>query len=577
MDNYELDDSNSDTDSEEPNLKVAATMQDIEKLREKTVELLDPQWKDARHKHLLSKMLDLEEPTVTAKMVDFLLQDGVCETLIGFITQVGSTSPRPGPQDTKTDAMKLSYKTAALLAPDDPSEALLLLMGKRAGLMARLVFDMFRDDSAGSFYHAHRLLESLLRFYPSETYEGICADGKVTTRMTSLLRYIGYPVVCEIFVMVVALTPVSRLSPLYSQSARNRWSFFEQISQWTMLLRVVEVVVKPSACFTGGYVNEDLHSAAACQLFQDLVEKLSLEDTGELLLQPIGYTAALHDSLAAAADSSTEVGEVRRNATRLLCFLLRRCAEPEIMCIVGPSVAGANAAPTCVPNCLFPLRDRVITSLDGKMESFIEALIKFAAPEERSISSNSSPVAYSAYKVVQPFTITRALLVEFIALMVESDELMSTYITVECWQNMIGWIVKYANNNIYHSLFYRLLFAVLRQNQEDPQKALFQKAKFATFLMDAFLPYSVGDGISRQCTDSDDNPIVCPPTTRGSPEDLVNRVVARGLVLNCANAIRLQASTMPRSSFLRQFLDSNQKWSEFMGPLLVSQNSLLKL
>lgn len=144
-------------------------VQDIEKLRERTVELLDPKWKDTRNRHLLSKMLDLEEPVITAKvrwgliierssptnlcalkltplpprqMVDFLLQDGVCETLIAFVTQVGSTGPRPGPQDAKTDALKLSFKTASLLAPDDPSEALLAFCGKRAGLISRLIFDV---------------------------------------------------------------------------------------------------------------------------------------------------------------------------------------------------------------------------------------------------------------------------------------------------------------------------------------------------------------------------------------------------------------------------------------------------
>lgn len=43
-------------------------VQDIEKLRERTVELLDPKWKDTRNRHLLSKMLDLEEPVITGKV-----------------------------------------------------------------------------------------------------------------------------------------------------------------------------------------------------------------------------------------------------------------------------------------------------------------------------------------------------------------------------------------------------------------------------------------------------------------------------------------------------------------------------
>jgi hypothetical protein len=43
-------------------------------------------------------------------MVDFLLQSGVCETLIGFITQVGTETPRPFSSDNKSDSLKLAYK-----------------------------------------------------------------------------------------------------------------------------------------------------------------------------------------------------------------------------------------------------------------------------------------------------------------------------------------------------------------------------------------------------------------------------------------------------------------------------------
>jgi hypothetical protein len=43
-------------------------------------------------------------------MVDFLLQDGVCEALIGFVTQVGTQLSRPGPNDIPTDELKLSYR-----------------------------------------------------------------------------------------------------------------------------------------------------------------------------------------------------------------------------------------------------------------------------------------------------------------------------------------------------------------------------------------------------------------------------------------------------------------------------------
>ena len=43
-------------------------------------------------------------------MVDFLLQDGVCEILLSIITQLGTGQPRPCPSDAKSDALKLSYR-----------------------------------------------------------------------------------------------------------------------------------------------------------------------------------------------------------------------------------------------------------------------------------------------------------------------------------------------------------------------------------------------------------------------------------------------------------------------------------
>jgi hypothetical protein len=137
--------------------------------------------------------------------------------------------------------------------------------------------------------------------------------------------------------------------------------------------------------------------------------------------------------------------------------------------------------------------------------------------------------------------------------MVESDEVVAGMIPVELWKLMLGWTTKYAHNNIYHSFFYRLTFAVLRQNQEPAQRVLFQKAKFTTFLIDSFLPFPETDEES---------------SYRHKPEDLVQKSAARGLILNCVNAIRLQASCSPPNSFIRQFLNTHAKWKEFLPELM---------
>lgn len=49
------------------------------------------------------------------QMVDYLLQDSVCEMLVGFITQNGSGRQRPAPNDTLGEEMKLAYKYAYTL------------------------------------------------------------------------------------------------------------------------------------------------------------------------------------------------------------------------------------------------------------------------------------------------------------------------------------------------------------------------------------------------------------------------------------------------------------------------------
>ena len=43
-------------------------------------------------------------------MVDFLLQEGVIEILLGFITLVGTGHPRPTPVDAQSESLKLSFK-----------------------------------------------------------------------------------------------------------------------------------------------------------------------------------------------------------------------------------------------------------------------------------------------------------------------------------------------------------------------------------------------------------------------------------------------------------------------------------
>jgi hypothetical protein len=97
-------------------------------------------------------------------MIDFLLQDGVCECLVGFITQISPGALRCNQRDPPTEALKLSYRfifailfelcfcllgkillchrAVALLSPEKPSDALNAFLAKKAEVIAREIFDV---------------------------------------------------------------------------------------------------------------------------------------------------------------------------------------------------------------------------------------------------------------------------------------------------------------------------------------------------------------------------------------------------------------------------------------------------
>ena len=291
-----------------------------------------------------------------------------------------------------------------------------------------------------------------------------------------MLRYIGYAPVHEMLVVLLALTPIARNTQLYNSCARVRWQFLEQLSEWVIMLRITEIIVKShELCYINSYVTPELHSTAGSQLLLDLIEKLSLEDTGELLLQPLGYDITILDSFINTSINPNCDDNIRRSTCRLICFLLRRAAEPEIICIVN-TAPGTPPHHTCIPNRLYPLRERIVLHIETRLIEIFHSILNFQFisstdthnnnhTDENTTSENTNyphMIKYSSYVVQEPFTSLRASLVELVVLMVESDEAVASTISVDLWKLFMNWTIKYGFNSIYHALFYRLIFAALR-------------------------------------------------------------------------------------------------------------------
>lgn len=417
---------------------------------------------------------------------------------------------------------------------------------------------VFSLTSAGSFYHAYRVFECLLRSYPNEVFEGLQGDGQLSGRLDSVVRHIGYAPVCELLLMLVALTPLPRSSSIYVACVKQRGLFFDELGRYNLFRRLTEALVQTtSVCHTGAYVGSETHRSAAAQLLQDLVEKLSLEEQGEAWLTPlVAFDAAttqpcsvLQQLLNNMVDRDVDES-VRRHCAKVVCFLLKRAAEQDIVCFVaGPN----NGPPTAsfLPNRLFPLRERIVTAVRDSVPRIVDCLATF--DDERSGVAEG---ARGGDAKLPPFSSLRAYLVEVLALGVESDETVASAISERLWQRLIAWCLRYCGSNIYHALFYRLVFAVLRQGNEGVQRLLFQKARLVSFLVDNFLPYG-------------DNEITGAGFEKGSAayETRLRRLSVRGLLMNCANAIRLQLTLQPSNSFLPLFLAGLPKWEDFASQL----------
>jgi hypothetical protein len=325
----------------------------------------------------------------------------------------------------------------------------------------------------------------LLRIYPAEVYEAMTSDGLLSKRMNGLLRHIGCVPVSDITVMLVCMSPVSKMSHSFAVAARSRWVFLENLSRMTFLLKLVQFAADPTRfCWVSGYVSPEEHTHAALQVLQELVEKFSLEENGEILLQPLGYCYELLDILvnsglglpvdallgesSSPCDPALKISvaqemplSLRRIYIRSLCYLLKRSANVEIVVYVGNP--GGPPTAVMVRNTLYPLRPRMLAHLQSRIPSFCDALMNMAAEDEgAAVGDSPKNVTYPGHVVSRPFSSYRMLVVEFLVLMIEADKKVAQLIPLDLWKLLINWVFTYAHNNIYHSLFYRILFSILR-------------------------------------------------------------------------------------------------------------------
>ncbi|OQS02112.1 hypothetical protein THRCLA_05493 [Thraustotheca clavata] len=503
---------------------------------------------------VLSRMLSLENPTLTVKMLQYLMQDEVCAALISFITRVESdegeeevktfvcdgprklrSHHRSEPRDTVqvSDELLKSYRVTMMLTDDENSESTMNFLQAKAPLIVRCLFPLFQTNSHGNFRHGCRLLDRLLRYHLDDVYKTIAESG-VERYINSMLLYLEEAPVADVFLAMICKPHNAAFLRMYKSTPDAKWRFFRGLAEMKLLVALGEHVCKPE--------YSEAHAVAAADVFLELIDRLAADDNGELLLQPAGHsTQLLNDFIKTFLDVPNTKDPLsylappcgrRQAALRCLLGLLHKSSLEQVQ---GPPTSpyhsfGATIV-NLVPNQLLSLRSRIFSHVGGHgITKYLDFIVQQYRAQIKVSGTKDFTIKHTGYSVQFPFTAFRMDLIQMVEELVRNDPALLEHFTFETWQALVFWFLQFPHNNLYQGIFCRLIFSAIRTNDESILRPLLQKLKLVTTLIKAY-----------------------------HNEDKA----ARGYIIYCCNLLRLQASAVAPDAYIRTFLGSHAKWHQF--------------
>ncbi|KAG9403406.1 hypothetical protein AC1031_006051 [Aphanomyces cochlioides] len=508
---------------------------------------------------ILTRMLSVETPAVTAKIVKYLNNDEHCAAFISLITLVepsldddvhsflrdGPLSSRtkgakvPREDATVTEELKRSFRATMLLAGEDTPDLVASLIESKARLIVKCLFPIFQSNARGNLRHGCKLLDKLLRFHLNDVYHVIGVNSRTCGRyIQSMLEHIEHAYVADLFLTMICKPHNAALLRVYLCPIATKAMFYKALADVQIILLLAQHVCDTS-------YSED-HAIAAADVMLELLDRLAADEFGALVLEPVGHSTHLLESLMAAAltpESKSNQAFLlppsgrRSAAIRCLLGLLHKCALDEVQ---GPPTSPyqsfGSTVVNMVANQLRPAKPFIFGRVESHLPEMLEYLQKQFQQQQQASTATAYVVKHTAYSTAHPFTEFRMHLIHVLVELVEQAP--GTHLakfTVDVWRLLVTWFVQYPHTNLYHHAFYRLVFLALRTNDAAILKPLLQQVKLVTTLVDIY---------------------------RKDPS-----ISSRGYILQICNSIRLQAATLPPDSFLRTFLQSHATWRSFEAEL----------
>jgi CLASP N terminal len=336
----------------------------------------------AKNYGLISKLLDLDNPQITDRMLDFLLQEGVMDSLMGFISRrtphqlhelvtaevdmycctergasptpiqpLSPTKAQPNrrtsnadadPDDSKVGrfvddnlaparnrprpasdhdetATRRSYRAMTLLC--EHNNALLTVLSRRLRVVLMHLLSCFHPSSKANFYHTCAVWSQVVRWLPGEVL-----DIVLTTEGGAMFRHVFQN---------LHEPPVGDgvLDFLCSEGPRTKQQtlFKTMLSKWNAMRTITRRICDPQETQAASSYN--------ALFLTQFLDRMIVHHHSVMLISSICAPGGLVDSLidAVCDESSTRPMWQRLQCATLLSTLLKRSAPAKVNAPQSPN------------------------------------------------------------------------------------------------------------------------------------------------------------------------------------------------------------------------------------------------
>eukprot|EP00033_Pygsuia_biforma_P000825 GCRY01000959.1.p1 GENE.GCRY01000959.1~~GCRY01000959.1.p1 ORF type:complete len:753 (+),score=238.58 GCRY01000959.1:283-2541(+) len=517
---------------------------------------------------LISKMLDLDTPTINEKMCDYLTQDGVVETLCSFLSlpplssEANSDETQLTPdqilstplseifplltyenthreREWEHQSLKRSYQVHQIIRSN--SKTCREFIVKTVDRLVESLLRVFDPRCEGNFYHVAGCLTYLCQFF-GNTVHSVVGQNQF---MNVLLEYIHEPAIPGLLITLIKTAP---------QSTFKVQEFYGDCGLWPL---AVEEIEGDQFCFGTLFPGEAqtnfLHSivqkihnpctpeedaTALIEFLQMLVSSVYLlEHCAQLFGAMNGYF--FNSLFAVLLNTEGQYARVRQAAVGQFLSAFAVIASCEAYSL---PVAGKIVSRRCIAHLTWHV---FAPALFVHLEALAALLLN---DQSEKLDGYPKSCAFSAYFVPQRFTTFRLDLLTLLETALQYCPFAAARLlpTAALAHQLVLWFCAYPHNNMFHTLFVKVMAALVGTQAEPVLREVFAN-KFLSRLLKLFAEEEQAKG-SRH-----------------------------GHLLNFFNVLRLHAEHLPPTAFFASYLLSHDLWKQTL-PLIISETlKMLKI